>query len=170
MLCIVKVKNLLPHLTLVKLLTFYQWPLLINAFNKCSICQVCIIIRILLVAVQPQLFMGEGLKYINLNPMVCLTYCGLCKADSHLASFTAPQPLVTSSWACSALPRTSVCKRLEGRKQPPRPDRGVGRKAFVRNSRKGERQVGHNCSYSSSPSLCQPYQRGSCCTLDMFAS
>ncbi|KAI4792058.1 hypothetical protein KUCAC02_033634, partial [Chaenocephalus aceratus] len=38
----------------------------------------------------------------------------------HIASSTALELLVTSSRACSAPPRTSVCKRLGGREQTPR--------------------------------------------------
>lgn len=86
-------------------------------------------------------------------------YCGLCRANSPLASFIALQLLVTSSRACSALARTSVCKRLEGRKQSPRPGAGgEERKDFVKNSRDGKRQVGHHGSYSLSSSSLQACQ------------
>lgn len=95
--------------------------------------------------------------------MVWFLYCGLCRADSPLASFTAPLLLVTSSRVCSAPPRTSVCKRLGGRKRPLKPEGGKegGRKekkAFVKNSKDGEWQVGHRGSCSSPPSSLQAFQ------------
>lgn len=131
-----------------------------KAFPKSGICYVYVMKSSPLRPVGPNAFQGEGTR--QTKPVVWFLYFGLCRADSPLASFTALQLLVTSSRACSAPPRTSVCKRLGGRERPLKPGGGMegGRKekkAFVKNSRHGEWQVGHHGSCSSPPLLLKAF-------------